>query len=286
MEPTGNCPGAPGGLVCVTGGSGFIGSWLVRLLLDRGYAVRATVKNIQDERETKHLEALDAAASRLRLLQMDLLDPASVRAAVEGARGVFHLASPVTLQLPQNPEKELLEPAVKGTLNILRAAKDSGISRVVLMSSKAAMVPNPDWPADKVIDDDSWADVELLSILGKRRVGFGSGQGQVTGRIGRSAPDPYLLPGRVRLARAPCVGVSGRVFFGLGRVFWPLGRVFRVGSGFGSKITARARPVDCCGSKNTARAHPPRSSGRVGSGFFRAGWVGLFGSGDPCPGLC
>jgi len=93
---------------------------------------------------------------------MDLLDPASVRAAVEGARGVFHLASPVTLQLPQDPEKELLEPAVKGTLNILRAAKDSGISRVVLMSSKAAMVPNPDWPADKVIDDDSWADVELL----------------------------------------------------------------------------------------------------------------------------
>ena len=87
------------------------------------------------------------------------------------------------------------------------------------------------------------------------------------------------------MARAPCAGVSGRVFFGLGRVFWPLGRVFRVGSGFGSKITARARPVDCCGSKNTARAHPPRSSGRVGSGFFRAGWVGLFGSGDPCPGL-
>ena len=98
-------------------------------------------------------------------------------------------------------------------------------------------------------------------------------------------PDPYLSPGRVGLARAPCAGVSGRVFFGLGRVFWPLGRVFRVGSGFGSKITARARPVDCCGSKNTARAHPPRSSGRVGSGFFRTGWVGLFGSGDPCPGL-
>ncbi|CAN6381097.1 unnamed protein product [Urochloa humidicola] len=156
------CPAAPRGLVCVTGGSGFIGSWLVRCLLDRGYAVRATVKNIQDERETKHLEALDGAASRLRLLQMDLVDPASVRAAVEGANGVFHLASPVTLQLPQDPEKELLEPAVKGTVNVLRAARDYGIGRVVLMSSKAAMFPNPDWPADKAIDEDSWADVELL----------------------------------------------------------------------------------------------------------------------------
>ncbi|CAL4993989.1 unnamed protein product [Urochloa decumbens] len=160
-----DCPAAPRGLVCVTGGSGFIGSWLVRRLLDRGYAVRATVKNIQDERETQHLEALDGAASRLRLLQMDLLDPASVRAAVEGARGVFHLTSPVTLQLPQDPEKELLEPAVKGTLNVLRAARDSGVGRVVLKSSKAAMVPNPDWPANKIIDDDSWADVEILRKL-------------------------------------------------------------------------------------------------------------------------
>nr|CAB3489666.1 unnamed protein product [Digitaria exilis] len=143
METAGDSPA--GGLVCVTGGSGFIGSWLVCRLLDHGYSVHATVKNIQDERETKHLQALDGAASRLRLLEMDLLDPASVRAAVEGASGVFHLASP----------KELLEPAVKGTLNVLRAAMDSGIGRVVLMSSKAAMVPNPDWPEDKVIDEDS-----------------------------------------------------------------------------------------------------------------------------------
>ncbi|KAM0878523.1 hypothetical protein ACQ4PT_034814 [Festuca glaucescens] len=146
---------ALGGLVCVTGGSGFIGSWLVRRLLDRGYTVHATVKNLQDEGETKHLQALDDADTRLRLFQMDLLDPASIRPAVEGAHGVFHLATP----------NELLQPAVEGTRNILRAAKDCGVSRVVLASSQTAMVPNPDWPADKVIDDDSWADLEILKKL-------------------------------------------------------------------------------------------------------------------------
>ncbi|CAO2197100.1 unnamed protein product [Urochloa humidicola] len=157
--------GGGGGIVCVTGGSGFIGSWLVRLLLDRGYTVHATVKNLQDEGETRHLQALDGAGERLRLFQMDLLDPASIRPAVEGARGVFHLASPVILHPTRDPEKELVEPAVKGTLGVLRAAKDCGVGRVVMVSSQTAMVPNPEWPADKVIDEDSWADIELLKKL-------------------------------------------------------------------------------------------------------------------------
>ena len=58
----------------------------------------------EDEGETKHLQALDGADTRLRLFQMDLLDPSSsMRPAIEGARGVFHLASPLTLQT-QDPE--------------------------------------------------------------------------------------------------------------------------------------------------------------------------------------
>ncbi|RCV27947.1 hypothetical protein SETIT_5G366500v2 [Setaria italica] len=134
-------------LVCVTGGSGFAGSWLVRLLLDRGYTVHTTVKNL-DEAETKHLQALGGTNTRLQLFQMDLLDPASVRPAVEGARGVFHLASPSILQA-EDPENEFLEPAVKSTLNVLRAVKDCGVGHVVLMSSPAVMVPNPNWPGTR-----------------------------------------------------------------------------------------------------------------------------------------
>ena len=57
-----------------------------------------------DEGETKHLLALDGADTRLRLFQMDLLDPASsMRPAIDGARGVFHLASPLALRA-RDPE--------------------------------------------------------------------------------------------------------------------------------------------------------------------------------------
>lgn len=62
-------------------------------------------------------------------------------------------------------QKELLQPAVKGTLSVLRAAKDSGAGRVVLMSSQAAIAPNPNWPAGKVFDEDSWADIEFFKKL-------------------------------------------------------------------------------------------------------------------------
>jgi nucleoside-diphosphate-sugar epimerase len=65
----------------------------------------------------------------------------------------------------RSTQSELLQPAVDGTLNVLRAAKHCGVSRVVLVSSQTAMVPNPDWPADKVIDGDSWANVEILKKL-------------------------------------------------------------------------------------------------------------------------
>ncbi|KAH0458511.1 hypothetical protein IEQ34_013826 [Dendrobium chrysotoxum] len=136
--------------VCVTGGSGFIGSWLVRLLLDRGYTVHATVQNLQDHAETKHLEALEGAPARLRLFQLNLLDPASIVAALRGATGVFHLASPCIVDRVHDPEAQLLEPAVKGTLNVLRAAHDGGARRVVVTSSISAIMPSPGWPTDVI----------------------------------------------------------------------------------------------------------------------------------------
>ncbi|KAL3518022.1 hypothetical protein ACH5RR_020611 [Cinchona calisaya] len=153
-------------VVCVTGGSGYIGSWLVRLLLDRGYTVRATVKDLRDEKETKHLEALEGAESRLRLFEIDLLNYDSIAAAITGSTGVFHLASPCIIDKVDDPENELLAPAIKGTINVLTAAKELGVRRVVVTSSISAIIPSPNWPADKVKNEECWADEEYCKTKG------------------------------------------------------------------------------------------------------------------------
>ncbi|KAL5974953.1 hypothetical protein ACLOJK_031629 [Asimina triloba] len=154
------------GRVCVTGGSGFIGSWLVRLLLDRGYTVNTTVQNLNDERETKHLQALEGAESRLHLFEIDLLHYDSLLPPIKGTVGVFHLASPCIVDRVQNPQKQLLDPAIKGTLNILKAAKENGVERVVVTSSISAIIPSPGWPADVVKDEDCWTDVDYCEQKG------------------------------------------------------------------------------------------------------------------------
>ncbi|KAJ1437581.1 hypothetical protein SESBI_03577 [Sesbania bispinosa] len=153
-------------IVCVTGGSGCIGSWLVHLLLDRGYTIHATVQNLNDETETKHLEALEGASTRLRLFQIDLLRYDTILAAVRDCSGVFHLASPCIVDQVHDPQNELLDPAIKGTVNVLSAAKEAGVQRVVVTSSISAISPSPSWPSDVVKREDCWTDIEYCKQKG------------------------------------------------------------------------------------------------------------------------
>jgi len=160
---------AKGETVMVTGASGFIGSTLVRCLLDRGYNVHAGVLNPDDKAETDHLLALAAGAGegRLSVFRCDLLDGAVLLDAARGCSGVFHLASPCTIDPVSNPQKQLIVPAVEGTLNVLRAAKEAGgVRRVVVTSSNAAIVPSPGWPAGEVRDERCWTDIDYCEKNG------------------------------------------------------------------------------------------------------------------------
>ncbi|XP_061351046.1 cinnamoyl-CoA reductase CAD2-like [Gastrolobium bilobum] len=153
-------------VVCVTGASGAIGSWVVLLLLQRGYTVHATIQDLKDENETKHLEEMEGAKSRLRLFEMDLLDIDSIAAAVKGCAGVIHLACPNIIGEVKDPEKQIMEPAIKGTVNVLKAAKEAGVERVVATSSISAITPSPKWPADKIKGEDCWTDLDYCREKG------------------------------------------------------------------------------------------------------------------------
>ncbi|KAK9756768.1 hypothetical protein RND81_01G119900 [Saponaria officinalis] len=112
-----------------------------------------------DEQETKHLESLEGAETRLRLFEMDLLNYESILGCVSGCAGVFHVASPCIVDHVEDPQLQLLDPAIKGTTNVLRAAKEAGVKRLVVTSSVSAIHPSPNWPPHLPKDEDCWTDV-------------------------------------------------------------------------------------------------------------------------------
>ncbi|XXG79452.1 hypothetical protein AAC387_Pa09g0512 [Persea americana] len=145
-----------GKLVCVTGASGYIASWLVKLLLDRGYTIRASVRDPNDPKKTEHLRALDGATERLHLFKANLLEEGSFDAAIDGCEGVFHTASPF-YHAVTDPQAELIEPAVKGTLNVLGScAKTSSVKRAVVTSSMAAVAYSGKPLTPDVVVDETW----------------------------------------------------------------------------------------------------------------------------------
>lgn len=135
-SPTRHFPGP----VLVTGGNGYVASWLVKRLLDLGLDVRATVRDPQDPRKTAHLNAVaHDCPGTLSLLRADLLDPDAFDPAMADCRLVFHTASPLIVRRVKDPLRDLIEPATAGTRNVLEAAnRTPSVRRVVLTSSIVA----------------------------------------------------------------------------------------------------------------------------------------------------
>ncbi|XP_056860445.1 phenylacetaldehyde reductase-like isoform X2 [Raphanus sativus] len=149
-----------GKVVCVTGASGYIASWIVKLLLLRGYTVRATVRNPSfGLSKIEHLLALEGAKERLKLFKADLLEECSFEQAIEGCDAVFHTASPVKF-IVTDPQTELIDPAVKGTINVLNTCKKtSSVKRVILTSSTVAvLIRQPPLGPNDVVDETFFSD--------------------------------------------------------------------------------------------------------------------------------
>lgn len=144
--------------VLVTGGSGFIGGWCVIGLLQQGYTVRTTVRDLAREGAVRAAlaKAVDAQ-DRLSFYAANLTSDTGWDAATGGCDYVLHVASPLGVPAPKNPD-ELIIPARDGAKRAVNAAIRAGVKRVVMTSSVAATSGPPNGP-DSLKDETTWTDI-------------------------------------------------------------------------------------------------------------------------------
>ena len=146
--------------VLVTGGSGFLAGWCLRDAVRRGHRVRATVRDRRREPEVRAMvDSADGGGDRLEVVEADLTADEGWAEAVAGSDYVLHVASPFPPRQPKDPG-ELIVPAREGTLRVLRASLASGVRRVIVTSSVAA-IRNPGGAArSRPPTEDDWTDPE------------------------------------------------------------------------------------------------------------------------------
>ena len=146
--------------VLVTGGSGYIGGWMIAALLKRGYLVRTTLRTparIAAARTAFQSLLPPAEQERLSFHVADLLADQGWHEAISGVQAIMHVASP--MPAGQYKGTDIIRPAREGTRRILNAAMRAGVSRVVLTSSLQAALP-PRAALSQPSDERVWTDLD------------------------------------------------------------------------------------------------------------------------------
>jgi dihydroflavonol-4-reductase len=140
--------------VLVTGISGYVGQHCAAELLNKGYRVKGSVRNLSKTDEVvKGLSGVKGSKENLEFCELNLLEDKGWDEAMEGCDFVLHVASPFFNNVPKD-ENKMIRPAVEGTMRALKAAKKAGIKRVVLTSSMVAMLGEANGSVD--VDENSW----------------------------------------------------------------------------------------------------------------------------------
>ena len=146
--------------ILVTGASGYVAGWIIKYLLEDGYTVHATARDPKKKKSVEHLQKIDDMTSgKLHFFKADLLDEGAFDTAMKDCELVIHTASPFILNA-KDPVKELLNPALKGTENVLNSVnRASSVKRVVLTSSVVSIFgDNIDFvkSGKRALDESDW----------------------------------------------------------------------------------------------------------------------------------
>ena len=153
--------------VLVTGGTGFLAGWTIRELLEKGYAVRTTVRSMKkSENVTSMLEKEGVDTSRLSFAVADLTNPDGWDDAMKDVDFVLHVASPLGGNNHEDPT--LIPTAKSGVENVLGAAIRTGVKKVVMTSSEAANYPDKKDP-NPAVNEDFWTDMNNKWITNYQR---------------------------------------------------------------------------------------------------------------------
>lgn len=141
----------------IIGGAGFIGSHITKKFLAEGYDVRVSVRDLSQREKYAHLHALENAASHLEIVAMDVQDEAALRAFLQDCDIVVHSGTPFQLDV-QNPQRDLLDPTIKGTENFLQVASEiASLKKVVIVGSVASLNTSYPLPVPRRSDDGVYA---------------------------------------------------------------------------------------------------------------------------------
>ncbi|XP_059662227.1 NADPH HC-toxin reductase 1-like [Cornus florida] len=156
--------------VCVTGGSGYIGSWLVKKLLEKGHTVHATLRNLEDTAKVGLLKSLPNADTRLLLFQADLHKPDEFEKAIRGCQFVFHVATPMLDVTQRSQYKDSVESVdVSGVRSIADSCiKLQTVKRLIYTASVTASSPLKEDGSGfgSSMNESCWTPLNLLSTSG------------------------------------------------------------------------------------------------------------------------
>src|SRR5512142_2994145 len=147
----------------VTGGAGFIGSHLAEGLLKQGFEVR-----VLDNFATGRRDNLGQVANDIELMEGDVRNLTTVRAAVRQVDVVFHEAALPSVERSVKNPLESNEVIIAGTLNVLVAARDAGVRRVVYAASSAAYGDAPTLPKVETMLPDPLSPYAVAKLTGEQ----------------------------------------------------------------------------------------------------------------------
>ena len=200
------------GPVAVTGASGYIGAHTVIALLDRGYDVRACVRDATDPQKTEFLLALnDQHPGTVTLHEANLLAAGSYDECFAGCSAVLHVGTPMGYGGANNPQ-QVYDGAISGTQNVVDSVRKAGTVRRLVYTSSFAAIGHPsppghrfteaDWASDNRDDDDQWNTDNLVE---KGEVGYAMAKVECEHAVNRLAAEDGSFEA---ISACPC-GVLG-----------------------------------------------------------------------------